>query len=468
MDGPDVPPFFICPISLQIMKDPVTISTGMTYDRDSIQKWILTYNNKSCPVTKQPLTDQNLTPNSTLLRLIESWSIINNNNNNRAKSSKKIDDPPSKPASDFSFLLQKIIEDHDHQVSTDEPNSQINFLRKIKVLVQENDNNGVYIQETHVMSLVVNLITKSTDDELERKSTLKDLCYDCSSGDVGQSTPRTIPLTPYMGFTGGGSTQHTLDSCSHAGPHNEKFKIVEEAMTVLYLIKPSTETLKKISEDKNGLLIKSLSLIIQHGSYQARIEAALLLKSIFKVVDDNYKADLQIDLFEGITEILKDQNSSQATKVVLSILIQVLQFPKNGIKAVKVGVVWVLVELLAESREKRNIEIMLSVLEQLCRTAEGRSAFLAHPASVAAVSSKILMVSQIANEKAVKILVLICRFCKNSWVVQELMEMGCVAKLFMVVQAECSLKTKEKAKEIIGFHIKAWNKSPCFSTCFIV
>ncbi|KAE9621730.1 putative aminoacyltransferase, E1 ubiquitin-activating enzyme [Lupinus albus] len=41
-DEIDVSPFFLCPISLEIMKDPVTISTGITYDRESIEKWLFT------------------------------------------------------------------------------------------------------------------------------------------------------------------------------------------------------------------------------------------------------------------------------------------------------------------------------------------------------------------------------------------------------------------------------------------
>ncbi|KAL0337060.1 UNVERIFIED_CONTAM: E3 ubiquitin-protein ligase PUB23 [Sesamum calycinum] len=36
MENIEVPEYFICPISLQIMKDPVTAVSGITYDRESI------------------------------------------------------------------------------------------------------------------------------------------------------------------------------------------------------------------------------------------------------------------------------------------------------------------------------------------------------------------------------------------------------------------------------------------------
>lgn len=63
------------------MKDPVTVMTGITYDRESIEKWFLTANDTTCPVTKQPLgTDFVLTPNHTLRRLIQAWCAANATN----------------------------------------------------------------------------------------------------------------------------------------------------------------------------------------------------------------------------------------------------------------------------------------------------------------------------------------------------------------------------------------------------
>ncbi|CAM8892677.1 unnamed protein product [Rhodiola kirilowii] len=70
----EIPPYFLCPISLQIMKDPVTAITGITYDRDSIQKWLSNSTNATCPVTNQSLSRNSyLIPNHTLRRLIHVW-----------------------------------------------------------------------------------------------------------------------------------------------------------------------------------------------------------------------------------------------------------------------------------------------------------------------------------------------------------------------------------------------------------
>lgn len=68
-----VPPFFRCPISMDVMKSPVSLCTGVTYDRSSIQAWLDT-GHKTCPATNIPLPSTDFVPNLTLRRLIHIWS----------------------------------------------------------------------------------------------------------------------------------------------------------------------------------------------------------------------------------------------------------------------------------------------------------------------------------------------------------------------------------------------------------
>ncbi|KAL8110508.1 U-box domain-containing protein 26-like [Apium graveolens] len=67
-----IPDFFVCPISLDLFRDPVTLCTGQTYERSSIEKWLAT-GNMICPVTMQKLHDPLLVPNHTLRNLIDQW-----------------------------------------------------------------------------------------------------------------------------------------------------------------------------------------------------------------------------------------------------------------------------------------------------------------------------------------------------------------------------------------------------------
>ncbi|KAK4755452.1 hypothetical protein SAY87_009209 [Trapa incisa] len=70
--GLAVPSDFRCPITLDLMRDPVVVATGQTYDRDSISLWIQS-GHSSCPKTGQTLEHSNLIPNRALRNLIALW-----------------------------------------------------------------------------------------------------------------------------------------------------------------------------------------------------------------------------------------------------------------------------------------------------------------------------------------------------------------------------------------------------------
>jgi hypothetical protein len=67
-----VPKDFCCPISLDLMRDPVIISTGQTYDRSSISRW-MDEGHTTCPKTGQTLAHTRLVPNRALRNLIVQW-----------------------------------------------------------------------------------------------------------------------------------------------------------------------------------------------------------------------------------------------------------------------------------------------------------------------------------------------------------------------------------------------------------
>ncbi|KAI5312015.1 hypothetical protein L3X38_041188 [Prunus dulcis] len=68
-----VPNLFRCPISMDVMRSPVSLSTGVTYERTSIQHW-LESGHDTCPATMQILQSKDFVPNLTLRRLINLWA----------------------------------------------------------------------------------------------------------------------------------------------------------------------------------------------------------------------------------------------------------------------------------------------------------------------------------------------------------------------------------------------------------
>lgn len=66
-----------CPISLELMTDPVTLATGQTYDRASIERWFKA-GYLTCPVTGEKLATTELVPNVTIRKLVEQFCHSNN------------------------------------------------------------------------------------------------------------------------------------------------------------------------------------------------------------------------------------------------------------------------------------------------------------------------------------------------------------------------------------------------------
>ncbi|XP_020113489.1 U-box domain-containing protein 44-like [Ananas comosus] len=69
---------FVCPLTKQIMRDPVTIETGYTFDREAILKWFRECQNNgrklACPLTRKELRSTDLNPSIALRNAIDEWT----------------------------------------------------------------------------------------------------------------------------------------------------------------------------------------------------------------------------------------------------------------------------------------------------------------------------------------------------------------------------------------------------------
>ena len=74
-NGPqlEVPAHFQCPITMELMQDPVMIATGHTYDRPAIQRW-LDQGHRTCPVTGARLRHFEFIPNMAIRTAIQTWA----------------------------------------------------------------------------------------------------------------------------------------------------------------------------------------------------------------------------------------------------------------------------------------------------------------------------------------------------------------------------------------------------------
>lgn len=402
-----MPKYFMCPISLQIMSDPVTAITGITYDRESIEKWFSTAATANdvvpCPVSKQPLPrDSDLTPNHTLRRLIQAWCIAN--------PSSGIDRIPTpKPPLDKRQVLKLV---RDLGVDSDHLKNVI-VLRKMEALAEKNERNRRLMVEGGVNKAMVLFVIR---------------CF--KEGNI-------------IG--------------------------VEEALKILRLVWVPNEEIK-VFVNENSEFIDSLAWILGHREMDdctaaMRSEAMSVLNMAVEVANSSRLERLRLKLFRDITNnVLRERSVSQQTlKYALQVLIEACPWGRNRLKIIESGAVFELIELELTKPEKHTTELIFNLLAHLCSCADGRAQLVHHAGGIAMVSKRILRVSVVTDDRAIHILSLIAKFSAKSEVVMEMLGIGAVTKLCMVMQADCAPYLKEKARKILKLHSKVWNDSPCIA-----
>ncbi|XP_038879919.1 E3 ubiquitin-protein ligase PUB24-like [Benincasa hispida] len=397
MEEVAVPPYFICPISLQIMKDPVTATTGITYDRESIENWFLTSKDAIfCPLTKQSLTKaSDLTPNHTLRRLIKSWLVENAGPGGGVD---QILNP--KPPLDKT-RLRKLLQDL--SVASDN-RLRIEAVKKLEALAIESDTaNRGSMEEVGVAKGMVLFVIR---------------CF--REGRVG-------------------GLEEALNILSLLSNYSiSETRVVDFFESLTWVLGLKME---------NHIIIKSYAVEV--------------LKKATDVAPSTILTQINLELFKNITNLLREKISNSSLKTTLTILTNVCPWGQNRIKLVKVGTVFDLIALELEKPAKNITELIFNLLAHLCSTADGRAELLRHAGGIAVVSKRILRVSPATTDRAIQILSLISKHSARKDVLLEMLRVGAVSKLCMMMQSNCEGYLKEKAREILRMHSNVWSNSPC-------
>ncbi|OEL31823.1 E3 ubiquitin-protein ligase PUB23 [Dichanthelium oligosanthes] len=408
----EVPHYFLCPISLEVMRDPVTLATGITYDRASIERWLFSDGHATCPVTRRALAPEEMdaTPNHTLRRLIQAWCA--------AHQVERF--PTPRPPLD-SCRVAALVDEGRH-------GREAAALREIKAVAAESDRNRRCVEATPgAVEFLVSVVTKHSSTSASSKSSPRQEADDFLEA-LDSPTP----------------------TCSPA----------EDALGVLYSLKPSERSLAQILE-RDGDFLGTLTSVLRRPSYRSRTYGILLLKSTTAVMEPTRLTTVSADLVEEVVRVVSDRVSSKAVRAALHVLCRLCPWGRNRVKAVEAGAVATLVELLLDEGGRRVTELAVVAIDHLCGCAEGRSDLVAHPAGLAVVSKKAMRVSLAATESAVRALHAVATHSPTPAVLQEMLAVGVVAKLLLVLLVDAGDKARLRAKEMLKAHARVWKDSPC-------
>ncbi|XP_020239104.1 E3 ubiquitin-protein ligase PUB24 [Cajanus cajan] len=398
MEEIEVPQYFICPISLQIMKDPVTAITGITYDRESIEHWLFTNKNTTCPVSKQALArDSDLTPNHTLRRLIQAWCTQN--------ASLGIDRIPTPKPPLNRIQVVKLLK------ALDDPKMQHKSLAQLELLAAENERNKKCLLEARVPRAMIMFIVN---------------CH--RNGQLQKGLEEALSILQFVKIP--------AEECALLLKENEQ--IVDSLTWIL-----SRENME------NSMAVKSHAVLV-------------LKKVINKSDTCHILERVKPEFLERMVRVLREGLSQQGVSAALQVLLSACSLGRNRVMMVESGLVHELIEIELTGPEKRVTELTLAILFHLCSCANGRAKFLSHEGSIAVVTERMMRVSAAVDDSAVFVLSLVSKFSGTNVVLQEMLRVGTVAKLCMLLQADRGKYLKDKAMEMLKLHSEVWKNSPCF------
>ncbi|KAE8690591.1 U-box domain-containing protein 26 [Hibiscus syriacus] len=342
--GFQIPFHFRCPISLELMRDPVTVCTGQTYDRSSIESWLAT-GNTTCPVTRVPLTDFTFIPNHTLRRLIQDWCVAN-----QTFGIQRIPTPkqPADPNMVRTFLAQASSVSNPFQ-------SRLSALRRLKGLARDSDKNRCVISSHNAREILINVLFK-----------------DMGSGS-GSSELNVEALAVLVMF------QLSEAECESIASDPDR------VINLSHMLFHSSIEVRVNSA--------SLIEIVLSGTRSSELRAQIIN------VDE---------IFEGVTDILRSLNSyPRALRTGIRALFALCLVKHTRHKAVQAGAPETLIDRLADL-DKCEAERALATIELLCRVPSGCSAFASHALTVPLLVKTILKISVRATEYAAGALMALC------------------------------------------------------------
>ncbi|CAO1939590.1 unnamed protein product [Urochloa humidicola] len=405
------PQLFLCPISMELMEDPVTVSTGVTYDRRSIQQWLFRYGRPTCPATMLPLANLHLTPNHTLSRVIASWLELHHHRGSPPSASS----PPANENEPLSRMLAGL----------EETPFKVTALRSMRARI-------------------------AGDAPAQ--------CDFVSCGGI-QAVARVMAQA---------LAESTLAA---AGADFSGFAACEEGAAVLAML-PLADAASAGCVLAPECMAPVVALL-QRGGAEARLHAMDIVTKVSNVAGaGDWTAGVEVgDVVKALLELLADEVSPRLSSRALDVLLDVVERSNGPAKAVEVGAVHVLVELLAAGAaagdgRRRDAERILLLLKRLCKCPEGRLAFAEHDLAVAAVAKTMLRVSQRATQLAVKVLwlVSVAASSPSEKVLEDMVLTGAVAKLLGLLHVETTPATKHRTVRMVKISGGFWRQYPCFPT----
>ncbi|XP_074270304.1 U-box domain-containing protein 21-like [Silene latifolia] len=391
------PNHFRCPISLDTMKDPVTLSTGITYDRESIEKWIEA-GNVTCPVTNQVLRTIEPVPNHTIRKMIQEWCV-----ENRAYGVERIPTPRIPISADeVCRVLERISNSRDPQECRE-------LVGRIIRVMKESERNKKCVLRNGAGRTLASTFYSFAESEGENVISLLE--------DVMGGLTSMMPLD--------------YESEGH-------LKLTRSLDHLIWFMQRGSLS----GRINSSLILKQL------------ISTPRCRSKVVETLGDSE------GVVEGLIKLIKEPICASSTKASLVIIYHMITSSTHDSishsmlvgQFVDLGLTSLVLDILVDC-DKSMCEKSLGVLDAICRCHVGREAAYVNALTVPIVVKKMLRVSEMATEFSVSILSRLCDYETREigGVVVEALQVGAFQKLLLILQVGWNIneRTKEKVTKLL-------------------
>ncbi|CAK9860419.1 unnamed protein product [Sphagnum jensenii] len=343
------PDEFRCPISLDLMSDPVIVASGHTYDRASITRWI-DAGNQTCFKSGQKLSHLSLIPNYALRSLISQWCedhhIPFDKQDKVSKKGSSMEHIATTKAAleatkvTASFLVGKLV--------TGSPEAQKQAAYELRLLAKCSMDNRMCIADAGAIPLLVSLLSSKDSKTQENAVTaLLNLSIFDKNKVLIMAAEALDPIIEVL------RSATSMEARENAAATLFSLSVVDDY---------------KVQIGSKPMAINALVVLLRDGTPQrGKKDAATALLNL-AVYHDNKPKIVSAGIVPIIISLLQDDEAEEIRDDTLAVLALIAGCP-DGLAAINIEAtaIPVLVGLL-RSGSSRGKENAIVVLHALCKS----------------------------------------------------------------------------------------------------
>uniref|UniRef100_A0ACD5ZZ16 Uncharacterized protein n=1 Tax=Avena sativa TaxID=4498 RepID=A0ACD5ZZ16_AVESA len=338
----------LCPITLELMTDPVTVATGQTYDRTSIKRWVKS-GCRTCPVTGEKLRSAQFVPNVAVRGIVDQLLISNGaslhgqpSSKHRSAVDKTVAAFGPAAAGGVRLAAACLIA----RLSRGTPDEQKKAAYEVRKLAKRNVFHRACLVEADAVPWLLHLLS-STDASVQDNAVASLL-------NLSKHTDGRRALVEAGGLS------LIVDAVNVAA----KVEAQQNAAAILFYLSSNSDYCKEIGRIPEA--IPTLVHLMREGTYRGRKNALVSLYGVLQGADSIAKA-----VSAGAVAVLANLLSSDREDIVndsVALLARIAE-QSAGVTAVLASseLVTRLVDFLGASSSRSGKDHCVALLASLCQ-----------------------------------------------------------------------------------------------------